>query len=88
MERNERSVYTALGMESDPFRNGVDACCAVHTNAGRFKRALTELKSPDEDTDIARLINELEQSNRSILAAGYRMSEVCTRVYVLEMRFQ
>ena len=37
MDRNERSAYTALGMESDPFRNGIDACCMVHTSAGNSK---------------------------------------------------
>lgn len=86
MERSDISAYIALGIGSDPFRNGTDCCCAVHTAAGRYKKALNQLRVPEEGADIASLLRELEDSGRSILETGYRMAEVTAKVRVLEMR--
>ena len=39
------SILGMLAIDSDPFRNGTDCCCIVHTNAGRYKQALNELNA-------------------------------------------
>ena len=36
----EMSIRRMLGSDSDPFRNGTDCCCIVHTEAGRYKQLL------------------------------------------------
>lgn len=73
-----------LGIGTDPFRNGTDCCCAVHTAAGRYKQALNRLK--EHDGDAVSLIRDLEDSGRTILEAGYRMAEITAKVRVLGMR--
>lgn len=86
MDSSERiSAYDVLGIDSDPFKNGTDSCCTIHTNANRYKKALNELRNPKEDTDIAGQLQILFDSNKLILASAYRMAEVWAKIYVLEM---
>ena len=65
---------------ADPFRNGIDSCCAVHTCAGRYKRALTAIR--DGDTDIQSLMGIMEESCYGVLSAGIEMSRAWSRIYV------
>lgn len=78
------SAYDALAMEGDPFRQGTDACCAAHTNANIYKRALNGIRTGDGDPAV--LMAELRESTRLLLASGYRMAEVSAKIYVLELR--
>ena len=41
----EMSIRRMLGNDSDPFRNGTDCCCIVHTEAGRYKQLLNEMRA-------------------------------------------
>ena len=83
------SILGMLAIDSDPFRNGTDCCCIVHTNAGRYKQALNELNAINRgwfsDSEPSILMEELEESCRSILQAGYRMAEITAKLYVLGM---
>ena len=83
------SILGMLAIDSDPFRNGTDCCCIVHTNAGRYKQALNELNAINRgwftDSDPAALMEELEDCCRNILQAGYRMAEITAKLYVLGM---
>ena len=47
------SILGMLAIDSDPFRNGTDCCCIVHTNAGRYKQALNKLIGGTARTRIA-----------------------------------
>ena len=50
MEPYIRNGLTAIDMfDADPFRNGTDCCCAVHTCAGRYKRALNAIRDGGGD---------------------------------------
>ena len=86
-ETYERSIRRMLATGSDPFRNGTDCCCTVHTNAGRYKQALNEARAIIDrwypGADIAEALGEMEECCRSILAAGYRMAETTAKIYVL-----
>lgn len=55
------SILGMLAIDSDPFRNGTDCCCIVHTNAGRYKQALNELNAINRGwfTDLAPTIKSL-----------------------------
>ena len=81
--------HTDYGMHSvpmfdaDPFRNGTDCCCAVHTCAGRYKRSMNAIR--DEGTDVQPLLDAMEENYKGVLAAGCRMAEVWARIYVLEL---
>ena len=68
---------------ADPFRNGTDCCCAVHTCAGRYKRAMNAIR--DGGTDVQALLDAMEESYRGILTAGCRMADVWARIYILEL---
>ena len=85
----DMSIRRMLGNGSDPFRNGTDCCCIVHTSAGRYKQLLNELKTITNgwhpDPDIASVMDGLEGCCRSILSEGYRMAEITARLYVLGM---
>ena len=84
MEPYIRNGLTAVDMfDADPFRNGTDCCCAVHTCAGRYKRALNAVR--DGRGDVQSLLDAMQESYRGILAAGCRMAEVWARVYILEL---
>ena len=78
---SERFGYDADRMfGADPFRNGIDGCCAVHTCAGRYKRALTAVR--DGDTDIQSLLEIMEESCLGVLSAGMEMARAWSRIYV------
>ena len=83
------SILGMLAIDSDPFRNGTDCCCIVHTNAGRYKQALNELNAINRgcfsDSEPSMLMEELEEPCRNILRAGYRMAEITAKLYVLGM---
>ena len=85
----EMSIRRMLGSDSDPFRNGTDCCCIVHTNTGRYKQLLNEMKAITNgwysDSDPQSVLDELEECCRSILSEGYRMAEITARLYVLGM---
>ncbi len=86
MDSSDRiSAYDVLGIESDPFKNGTDSCCTIHTNANRYKKALNELRSQNEDTDVAEQLKVMFDANKLILASAYRMAEIWAKIYVLEM---
>ena len=77
-----REYYSSLSMDSDPFRKGIDGCCAVHTYTGRFKKAVISVR--DGDRDPCRL-EAMERCYRGILAEGYGLAKVCAQIYVLEL---
>ena len=85
----DESILGMLAIDSDPFRNGTDCCCIVHTNAGRYKQALNELNAINRgwfsDSEPSILMEELEDCCRNILRAGYRMAEITAKLYVLGM---
>ena len=85
----EMSIRGMLGNDSDPFRNGTDCCCIVHTEAGRYKQLLNEMRAIVNgwysDSDPQSVLDELEECCRSILSEGYRMAEITARLYVLGM---
>ena len=83
MESFDFGIYDMLGMDADPFRNGRGCCCIVHTSAGRYRQALNELR--EGKGHAPSLLDELEASFKDILSAGYRMSSVWAKLYVLEM---
>ena len=75
-----------LGLDTDPFRNGIDCCSIIHTNAGRYRTALNEAKSITagySDKEIVPVLLEMEGCCRNILTAGYRMADNIARYYVL-----
>ncbi len=78
------SAFEALGIDADPFKNGTDCCCTIHTNANRYKGALNELRRNDGG-DIAGQLQIMYDSNKLILASAYRMAEIWAKIYVLEM---
>lgn len=82
---NWKSILAMLDMGTDPFRNGTDCCCALHTSANRYKRALNRIRYNASEEELPDLLNELESSCKTILYEGCRMFEICGRVYVLEM---
>ena len=88
-EEEFRSILAMLGNDANLFRNGTDCYCIVHTNAGRYKRNMNELRSLiqgwDIETDPNTLIEGMEDSVREILNAGYRMASVTARLYVMGM---
>ena len=88
-EEEFRSILAMLGNDDNLFRNGTDCCYIVHTNAGRYKRNMNELRSLvqgwDIETDPNTLIEGMEDSVREILNAGYRMASVTARLYVMGM---
>ncbi len=81
--------HTGYGMpampmfDADPFRNGIDCCCEVHTFAGRYKRAMCAIR--DGCTDVQPLLDIMDESYKGILEAGCRMAEAWSRIYVLEL---
>ena len=85
----DRSIHRMLATDTDPFRNGTDCCCIVHTNAGRYKQLLNEMKAIVNgwysDSDIKSVLDELEECCKCILSEGYRMAEITARLYVLGM---
>ena len=87
-EEEFRSI-AMLGNDANLFRNGTDCCYIVHTNAGRYKRNMNELRSLTQgwniETDPNILIEGMEDSVRKILNAGYRMASVTARLYVRGM---
>ncbi len=87
-KRYDPGIMEMLGMDADPFRNGNDLCSVVHTNAGRYRRTLNDLRdfgTSMGEPDFLRDLAVLGDCYRNILAAGYRMCEVTARVYVLGM---
>ena len=60
----EMSIRRMLGSDSDPFRNGTD-CCIVHTEAGRYKQLLNEMRAITNgwysDSDLQSVLDELEE---------------------------
>ena len=77
-----------LGLDTDPYRNGIDCCSIVHTSAGCYRQALNETKaitSGYSDADIIPILLEMEGYCRNILTAGYRMADNIARYYVLGM---
>ncbi len=85
MDSERISAYSVLGIESDPFKNGTDSCCTIHTNANRYKKALNELRNATDETDIAEQLQVMFDSNKLILASAYRMAEIWAKIYVLEV---
>ncbi len=86
MDREYGSILAMLNMDTDPYRNGVDACCIVHTGAGRYKTALNELRPfingfPVENSEES--LREMRDACLDILEAGYCMAEVYAKLYVL-----
>lgn len=85
----DASIRRMLSNGSDPFRNGTDCCCIVHTSTGRYKQLLNELKAITNgwysDSDIQSVMEEMEECCKSILSEGYRMAEITARLYVLGM---
>lgn len=65
---------------ADPFRNGIDSCCTVHTCAGRYKRALASIR--EGGTDIQSLMGVMEESYLGVLDAGAEMAKAWARIYV------
>ncbi len=80
MEMKER--YASLSTDGDPFRRGINGCCAVHTQAGVFKQEMISLR--DGDRDPSRL-QAMERAYRGILAEGCGLAAVWAQVYVLEL---
>ena len=76
-------VHAMPMFDADPFRNGTDCCCIVHTCAGRYKRAMNAIK--DGGADVQSLLDAIEESYRGVLAAGCRMAEAWARIYMLEL---
>ena len=76
-------VHAMPMFDADPFRNGTDCCCIVHTCAGRYKRAMNAIK--DGGADVQSLLDAMEESYRGVLAAGCRMAEAWARIYMLEL---
>ena len=85
----EMSIRRMLGSDSDPFRNGTDCCCIVHTSTGRYKQLLNEMREIVNgwysDSEFGSVIGEMEECCKSILSEGYRMAEITARLYVLGM---
>ena len=77
-----REFYRALSIDGDPFRRGIDGCCAVHTCAGRYKQAIISIRDGAFDP---RRLEAMERCCRGILAEGYDLARVCAQIYVLEM---
>ncbi len=84
MDSQRISAFDALGIDTDPFKNGTDCCCTIHTNANRYKKALNELRKGDSG-DISGQLQIMYDSNKLILANAYRMAEIWAKIYVLEM---
>lgn len=85
-ETYDTDMLNVLGIDTDPYRNGIDCCCAVHTNAGRYRQMLNELKSKTSGyPDTVTVLLEMEGCCRNILTAGYRMADNIARYYVLGM---
>lgn len=84
---DRNSIYDMLAMGSDPFRNGTDCCCAVHTAAGNYRRALNEIRAYENgaDADVPQAIRDMEKAYREILESGYRMCGIYAKILVLEM---
>ncbi len=75
-----------LGMDTDPYRNGIDCCCIVHTNAGRYRQGLNEARNITlgiSDGDMVPVLTEMQGCCRNILTAGYRLADNIARYYVL-----
>lgn len=83
MDSEKISAFDALGIDTDPWKNGTDCCCTIHTNANRYKQALNGLRNDGGDT--AEQLRIMFDSNKLILANGYRMAEIWAKIYVLEM---
>ena len=85
----EESILRMLAVDSDPYKNGTDCCCIVHTAAGRYKQSMNEARAISNgwysDSDPSDIIEELEECCKNILTAGYRMAEITAKLYVLGM---
>ncbi len=87
-KRYDPSVIAMLGMDTDPFRNGNDCCSIVHTETGRYRHALNEIRDYGtvmEEKDFIAELKTLGECYRNILAEGYRMCEITAKIYVLGM---
>lgn len=80
-----KSILDMLGMDNDPFKNGTDCCCTIHTNANRCKSALNGIRDIDGMDELPYHFEDLERSRKTILYEGCRLFEVYGRIYVLGM---
>ena len=77
-----KSILDMLGMDNDPFRNGTDCCCTIHTNANRCKSALNGIRDIDGMDELPYHLVDLERSCKTILYEGCRLFEVCGRIHI------
>lgn len=82
---NWKRVLDALRMDTDPYRNGTDCCCAVHTSVNKYKRTLNLLKQVESEDEFTVLLDELGDSCRTVIHEGCRMFEVYGRICILEV---
>lgn len=80
-----KSILDVLGMENDPFRNGTDCCCTIHTCANRCKSALNGIRNVERSDELPVHLDNLERNCKCILYEGCRLFEVYGRLYVLGM---
>lgn len=80
-----KSILDMLGMENDPFRNGTDRCCAIHTCANGCKTALNGIRDIENIDELPDRLDDLERNCKCILYEGCRLFEVYGRLYVLGM---
>ena len=77
-----KSILDMLGMDNDPFRNGTDCCCTIHTNANRCKSALNGIRDIDGMDELPYHLEDLERSCKTILYEGCRLFEVYGRIHI------
>lgn len=80
-----KSILDVLGMENDPFRNGTDCCCTIHTCANGCKSALNGIRNVERSDELPVHLDNLERNCKCILYEGCRLFEVYGRLYVLGM---
>ncbi len=81
-----RQILAMLGTDTDLFKNGIDACCIIQTNAGCYKQAVKELRSIakgyQSNVRPQLLVHDMAVSTRNILDTGYRMASITAKLYV------
>lgn len=81
--------YTIYGMpaapvfDADPFRNGIDRRCALHTCADKIKRAMKFARKRGADAQSP--LGIIEESYKGMLDAGCRMAELLAGIRMMEL---
>lgn len=87
-DRQYRKLFSTLAMTKDPFKQGTNICCQLHTTANRYRQSLKAVESYElgyvDGTDINHHIERLDDSFKCILLLGYALARNYAQVYTLE----